>query len=408
MADTGRQSRCLIVATHYMPLVGGAQTVYDALARTEPARISILTAIYDYVRDEPVEGTPQFDDSVPYRISRIPRMRAPLLGANPGIFAKLINAFRESLIRWEVASSVLKAHDRERFETICVGSLDALGWLVSYLKAKTRAKIIVYAHGEEISQKAYSTKAERNRANALQAADGVVAVSNYTGKLIQERYGLDEKKIAVITNGVDLERFQSLPRENVRPCLGLPLGPLVLAVGRLVPRKGFDKLLEAWPRVLAAVPNATLAIAGGGPLADTLQTRALSEEMKASVHMLGHVSAEILPSLYASADIFAMPNRTMPDGDTEGFGLVFLEAAATGTPGVGGKAGGAVDAILDGETGLHVDGNDIGSIAFAITELLTNEVKRKAMGEAAKTYAATQGWERKAAEFLTFLDRQEH
>ena len=103
-----------------------------------------------------------------------------------------------------------------------------------------------------------------------------------------------------------------------------------------------------------------------------------------SVQLLGHVSDGQLPSLYASADVFAMPNRTLPDGDTEGFGLVFLEAAAAGTPSIAGRAGGAVDAVLDGKTGLLVDGTDIGAISFAVTEFLTNEVRCGEMADAAR------------------------
>ncbi|NVJ71417.1 MAG: glycosyltransferase family 4 protein [Alphaproteobacteria bacterium] len=317
---------------------------------------------------------------------------------------KLTNYIQGFWIKFHILKALKGLIRRRNYTSVCIGSLDALGWLVGWLR---HVKVVIYVHGEEVSQEAYSKRAEARRRKALQSADGIIAVSHFTADLIAKKYGVDPEKIEVVTNGVDLSRFEEKPTENVRTQFGLGHGPLVLAVGRLVPRKGFDKLLEAWPRVLASVPEAQLAIGGTGPLGEQLAAEARQPEMGESVHMLGFVPDEVMPSLYASADLFAMPNRTMPDGDTEGFGLVFLEAAAAGTPSIAGNAGGAVDAVLDGETGRLVDGEDVSAIAYAITDLLTDEVTRKRMGEAARKHALTQGWPDKAQQILAFLDRLE-
>ncbi|WP_417451199.1 glycosyltransferase family 4 protein [Kordiimonas sp.] len=397
-------AKCLIITTHYKPLVGGAQSVYDALANKVPARFCVLTAQRDYARGEDVDGYRAFDEAAGYKIFRIPRMRPDLLGDSPGAIVRLASHVKARRIRQEVLRSALDAVRETEANIICIGALDALGGLVPELKEKTDARVVVYTHGEEISQTAYSPKAEKARGQALQAADAVIAVSSFTTQLIAEKYGVPPARIKCLGNGVDVERFRDRPSENVRVPLGLTAGPLVLAVGRLVERKGFDRLLEAWPKVLASVPQAQLAIVGKGPLENSLKEAAEADEMGGSVHMLGHVTDGVLPSLYASADLFTMPNRTMPDGDTEGFGLVFLEAAAAGTPSVGGRAGGAVDAIIDGETGLLVNGDDPNAIAFALTELLTDEVRRLQLGDAARQHAMTQGWQDKAAELLAYFD----
>ena len=399
-----RKPKCLIVTTHYRPLIGGALVVYDALAAARPEQFAVLTSFRDYATAQDAEGWQDFDSSASYQIVRLPRMRSDLLGANPNFLKRLGSYLETQLLKRKVLKAVLQAVRDTDATVICIGALDALGWLVQPLQDATGLPVIIYTHSEEISQKAYKARVEEVRRAALQAASGIVAVSSFTAKLISEKFAVPQENIKWLTNGVDLARFTNRPTSNVRVRHGLSAGPLVLAVGRLVPRKGFDRLLEAWPKVIAAIPSAQLAIVGKGPLENQLCERAKSSDLKGSVHMLGQVADELLPSLYASADIFTMPNRTMPDGDTEGFGLVFLEAAASGTPSVGGRAGGAVDAIRDGETGMLVDGEDPSAIAYALTDLLQDEVKRLKMGDAAYAHAQTQPWDRKADELLDWSE----
>lgn len=402
----GNVRKYLIITTHYCPLVGGAQTVYHAIASAKPADFDVLTASKDYTSGQEVRGTEEFDNNASYSISRLEELRPPLISGRVGLARRALMALQDKLLRRKVLRYLKQQSTEKSYEIIVLGALDALGWMVEPLRTiYPAAKIVIYTHGEEISQACYSSRAEERRRQALVAADGVVAVSSFTAGLLASKYGVVPGRIEQVTNGVDLATFDSLPRENARPHFGLGNGPLVLAVGRLVPRKGFDILIEAWPRILAAVPGAELAIAGTGPLSDSLKAAADRPELNGSVHLLGFVPDDMLPSLYASADLFTMPNRTMPDGDTEGFGLVFLEAAGAGTPSVGGNAGGAVDAIIDGETGRLVDGNDPGAVAFAISELLNDEVTRKRMGEAARAHALTQGWDVKAEQLVNFFNR---
>lgn len=397
-------AKCLIVTTHYKPLVGGAQAVYDALADKAPGNFGVLTGKRDFVRRNEVSSWQAFDESAKYPITRIERLRPDMLGDKPNIASRLSSHFSARKIRHEVLDAVVKSYKEGGYNIVCIGALDALGWLVEALQEALGIKVILYTHGEEISQTAYNEWAEKARERYLSQADGVIAVSSFTSALIEKKYGVPKDKIKCLGNGVNLEKFRARPTENVRVPLGLSAGPLVLSVGRLVERKGFDQLLRAWPNVLTAVPEAQLAIVGSGPQEDELVAIIDELGISKSVQLLGHVSDGQLPSLYASADVFAMPNRTLPDGDTEGFGLVFLEAAAAGTPSIAGRAGGAVDAVLDGQTGLLVDGTDIGAISFAVTEFLTNEVRCGEMADAARAHALTQGWEDKASELIAYMN----
>jgi len=154
----------------------------------------------------------------------------------------------------------------------------------------------------------------------------------------------------------------------------------VVCVSRMVPRKGQDTLILAWPQVLAEVSDAVLLLVGDGPYAPDLRRLARQVGVSDSVLFTGPVRWPDLPGYYDAADVFAMPCRTRRAGlDVEGLGIVYLEASATGLPVIGGDSGGAPDAILDGETGYVV--NDGPGLAARIIELLKDPDKAKAMGE---------------------------
>jgi phosphatidylinositol alpha-1,6-mannosyltransferase len=145
----------------------------------------------------------------------------------------------------------------------------------------------------------------------------------------------------------------------------------------MVPRKGQDTLIRAWPDIKAQVNDATLLLVGDGPYADKLKRMAQGTP---DVVFTGAVPWAELPRYYDAADVFAMPCRTRRAGlDVEGLGIVYLEASATGLPVIGGDSGGAPDAILDGETGYVV--SDTQTLAARLTELLGDPARARAMGE---------------------------
>jgi phosphatidylinositol alpha-1,6-mannosyltransferase len=148
----------------------------------------------------------------------------------------------------------------------------------------------------------------------------------------------------------------------------------------MVPRKGQDTLITAWPEIRAKVSGAVLLLVGDGPYAPALKRLAGRLNVGDDVIFTGPVPWAELPGYYDAADLFAMPCRTRRGGlDVEGLGIVYLEASATGLPVIGGDSGGAPDAILDGETGYVVNGQT--GVAERVTELLSDPAKARAMGE---------------------------
>jgi phosphatidylinositol alpha-1,6-mannosyltransferase len=157
-------------------------------------------------------------------------------------------------------------------------------------------------------------------------------------------------------------------------------------------RKGQDKLIKALPSVLKLVPFASLIIVGDGPYRKHLEKLTDDLGLRDNVHFTGKVDQDQLANWYAAGDVFAMPCRTRVGGwDVEGLGIVFLEASATGLPVVVGDSGGAVDAVLDGETGFLVNGNNVSEISDRLSQLLLDQDLARRMGAAGRNWVM-QEW----------------
>jgi len=201
----------------------------------------------------------------------------------------------------------------------------------------------------------------------------------------------DDLKTVMVPPGVDTERFRPLPpadRRRVRAAAGLPTeGRLVLALSRLVPRKGFDVVIAAAALLAPSRPDLVVAVAGAGR--DRVRLERLAAVAGAPVRFLGRVADDDLPGLVAAADVLAVPCRSRWGGlEQEGFGIVFLEAAACGVPAVAGRSGGAAEAVADGETGAVVDRpDDPLAVAAALAPLLDDPDVRADRGRAARRRA---------------------
>ncbi len=209
------------------------------------------------------------------------------------------------------------------------------------------------------------------------AAEARRAAPGLTAPLVEIPPGVDAGAIVPL---------KAAERRAARARLGLPTqGPLVASVSRLVPRKGMDVLIEAANRLAPSYPDLVVAIGGEGRELGRLQR--MAEESPVRVEVLGRVSEEDRAALLGAADVFVMACRNRWAGlEQEGFGIVFLEAAAAGVPQIAGDSGGASEAVLDGETGLVV-GNpgDPGAVAEALRSLLADPAGRRRMGRAARS-----------------------
>jgi len=248
-------------------------------------------------------------------------------------------------------------------------------------------------HGAEVTVPARIPAVRRALAAAVRGATLVVAAGNYPAEQARRVAGRPVADLVVVPPGVDGDRFRPLPpddRRHWRRRLGADgPGPLVVSVSRLVPRKGMDVLIEAVARLALDRPGLRLVIGGGGR--DRARLERLANRTGAPVSFLGAVAEEDLPAVYGAADLFAMVCRDRWGGLDEGFGIVFLEAAACAVAQVAGASGGVPDAVADGTTGLLVARpRDPVAVAATLAALLDDPGRRAAMGEAARRRALAE------------------
>jgi phosphatidylinositol alpha-1,6-mannosyltransferase len=210
------------------------------------------------------------------------------------------------------------------------------------------------------------------------------------------RYPADEARravrrdlpVVVVPPGVDAARFRPLDasdRAAARIEFGLPADrPVVVSVSRLVPRKGFDVLIRAADELHAKGVDAVVAVAGAGR--DRRRLERIASRGAADVRFLGRVPDDALPRLYGCADVFVMCCRSRWGGlEQEGFGIVFVEAAATGVPQIAGASGGAAEAVADGVTGFVVPRpRDPSALVGVLNDILSDPSHTAALGAASR------------------------
>jgi phosphatidylinositol alpha-1,6-mannosyltransferase len=406
MDDTGDQLNVLILTQLFAPTIGGAAAVPEALASNLPNRLSIVAArdrnslprseswlSYDRQFSFPVHRVEQFETKLSPRLP--PKLRGPLQFAYNAMINRpsvLIKLFR-----------LLSSHP---VEAVCVNTMMSCYWVPEPLKLRyPQLRVVFFLHGEEVNDRPQLNKLDRLAHASLRKADAVIVVSSFTRERAL-RCGVQAERITVIHNGVDVRRFTPGPRNpKIEARFGLEGKKVLLCLARLDERKGQDRLIEAMLKILVAVPETILLIVGGG--SDEPRLKALVEQLALQDHVrfAGVAADEDLVLYYRTADVFAMPNRTLASGDTEGFGLVFLEAGACSKPVIGGRAGGVPDAIVDGETGFLVDGNSASGIAAACIQLLQDPGLAARLGANGLAHSAGLSWEEQARRFLQVCER---
>lgn len=242
-------------------------------------------------------------------------------------------------------------------------------------------RLYVAAHGRELltGPPRFRNAFDRLRQASLRRADLVFAVSANTGRLASDIVGVDPERIVVVPNGTDPRQHQRVDASSWRQRLELGDAKVIASVGRLVGNKGYDRVIEAMPTVLARCSNAVYVVGGTGPDETRLRALAHAVGVQSQVRFIGRVPDDELNMLYSGADVFATISREEPPA-IEGFGIVFLEAAACETPVVAGRSGGIPDAVLDGETGLLVDPSRADDVASAILRLLDDPPLARRLG----------------------------
>lgn len=217
---------------------------------------------------------------------------------------------------------------------------------------------------------------------------------------------IPEEKLIHIAPGIDIEHFTPGDNKKLRHSLGLEKKKVIVSVGRLVHRKGQDRLIAALPKIRESIPECRLLMIGEGPYREHLEKMVKENGVEDYVQFIGRISYELLPEYLRVGDLFAMPSRSRLFGlEVEGLGIVYLEASAVGLPVVAGDSGGAPDAVINGETGYVVSGNDVDEIAQRCIEILSNDSLRESMSVRGRQFAIKQWrWENWSQRFNELFD----
>ena len=352
----------LLVTNHFPPTMGGSQSLlWEWWRRLPPESFAVLTS--------PYEGAAEFDAEQPFHIERT---REPVLLPHPWMVQRINSLARQVGADLVVLDPALPLG--------LVGpSLDL--------------PYDVVLHGAEVTVPGRLPLSKQTLGYVLRRARHIVAAGGYPAAEAEHAAGRP-LPITVVPPGVDTERFRPLSsgeRSDARSRFGIAENAeLIVSISRLVPRKGFDTAIRAAALLRSSRPNLVLAVAGAGR--DEQRLRGLAASLAAPVRFLGRVSNDDLPRLYGCADAYAMLCRNRWGGlEQEGFGIVFLEAAACGVPQVAGQSGGAAEAVDDGISGLVVQQpDDPREVAAAFERLLDDPEGSRAMGVAGRERAVRE------------------
>jgi len=378
-------NRLLVLTELFLPTKGGtavwAAEVYKRLGGKE---IHIVTA--------DVPGADVVDAAHPNTIHRLNLKRVAWL--RPESLAMYARFFFKSL-------ALALTHRFDAVHAFRALPEGLVAWAVARL---TRRPVVIYAHGEELTTWGRGGKFKTMRF-ALRHADHVIANSEHTRDTLLEM-DVDARRIAIIYPGVDVSVFRpGLDTTGLRESLRIGNDDkLVFSVGRLSRRKGFDQMIRAVAQLHAEGISVRYVIAGIGEDADYLDGLIAEHNAQDIVHRIGAVSETDLPRWLNACDMFAMPNREI-NGDNEGFGMVFIEAAACGKSSLAGKDGGTGAAVLHGKTGFRVDGKSVSLIAESLrTLLMDSDLSRELADQAYARIGQHFSWDRVAHATQRLLD----
>ncbi len=395
--------RVLLVANNFPPIRGGSAVVYENLAQCAGDRMIVVAPRVNYADGLPIIGWREHDRGKPYRVVRLRLLRTKMNGVHPQGWKKLLFLALDSLLRLQIGIVLLWLVVSQRVRAICIGELLASSWIIRLFRLIPGVRIVAYVHGEEITtQDLYDPVHHRGR-RALLGSHCIVVVSRFTQHAVAALLGQEKGgQLSLIENGVNGDRFQ--PKAKPRHLLDFYrlTGCFVfVSVCRLLEKKGVDHAIRAFAEVLRRHPDSRYVIVGTGPYQEALDALVKELGLVDQVVFAGQVADDELVEHYQLGDVFVMPNRELPNGDTEGFGLVFLEANSCGLPVIAGQDGGSTDAVRHGVNGLVVDGGSVEKIAEAMLRLREDAALRETLRRQGLAVAKRAGWAEKTRLFLT-------
>lgn len=374
--------RLLFISDTFPPNIGGSEGILLDMARGAQAaghEVRIFTPASE--RSTTEEAT--FDQAEDFEIirSRLWRRLFRFGGSGVGILSRISRA----AIIFHVFHRAL----RLPADIIIVGHVLPLGNVALAIKRIKSVPVVVVTYGEEVTMYSRGGRMRSMLLSVLRGADAITCLTNDSATEISGLAGIPPAAITVLPPPADtaITTVQPASVEALRDKYNLNDRRVLLTVSRLVPRKGIDVTLRALAQVRDEFPDVFYLIVGEGPYRTELEKLTSDLHLTHIVIFAGPHPPPLNYPFYHLCEIFLMPNRIMPDGEREGYGIVFVEAALAGKPVIGGRTGGAFDAIVDKETGILVDPNDPAEIATAIRTLLNDNVLARSMGEAGKMKA---------------------
>jgi phosphatidylinositol alpha-1,6-mannosyltransferase len=347
--------KTLVVTNDFPPRVGGINGYVAELMRRFPPDEVVV-----FASDWP--GAAEFDAVYPQKVVRWP--------------------FRSMYPTAPVRERVEELVRQERPDILLFGAAAPLALMGKAIQRHTDVPYATFTHGVEV----WAGQVPVTRALLGSVARGaalVMGVSQWAVDQLQHVVG-SIPRVELLPPGIDRTRFNpGVSDAAVRARHGLDGHQVICCVARLTLRKGQDKVIRALPWIAPEFPEVRFLIVGTGPDDDRLKSLAHRKRVADRVIFAGEVPFEVLPQYFRAGDVFAMPCRTRKLGlEVEAFGLALLEASAVGRPCVAGDSGGAPEAVVHGETGFIVDGNEVDEVAEAIVELLGQPEKAAKLGAA--------------------------
>lgn len=365
--------RTLVVTNDFPTRQGGIESFVHALCtRMDPDELVVHTAA--------MPGDVAFDATQPFPVVRDPSTR---LLPTPALARR--------------TATTLRAFQCDR---VLFGAAAPLGLLAPALREAGARRAVGLTHGHEV----WWARTPGTRQSLRRIGDSC-DVLTYVSQWCRERVAAAlsppaAARMQSLTPGVDTSTFRpGAGGRDKRAALSIDSErPVLLCVARLIPRKGQDTLIKAMPQILAEVPDALLVLVGAGPYREDLQRLVATRKLTDAVRFVGSVTWAETPGWFDAGNVFAMPCRTRRGGlEPEAFGIVFLEAQASGLPVVVGDSGGAPETVLDGVTGHVVDPLSLERVGEVCARLLADPVAARAMGERGRQHAAGFEWDAVAA-----------
>ena len=311
---------------------------------------------------------------------------------------------QKGFLKWfKMLKAVARACRVGGYRKILVGQVIPLGWAAYILSFWFKFDYGVFLHGLDLSLALKTPRRRLGTKMILRRARWIICANSYTAKQVKKF--LDQRfqtKIFIVNPGIDPTSLPSLETLNAQK-LNLAGNPKLLTVGRLVKRKGIDKMLQILPEILLKYPKLKYYVLGQGPELENLKLQAQDLGLKDCVQFASGVAHMQKWLYYQECDLFILPALDLA-GDYEGFGIVYLESALLGKPVVAGLSGGVKDAVVNEQTGLIVDVLQTQELKEAVLKLLDDQKLSQKMGQVARARVLENfTWEKQASKIAEIL-----